>query len=84
MAHRRFFWDFFGPHAEPTAAHFVRHLDEFLARNALTGCSTGTLSAGPGHHAAYCDAPADVGAAIERALRPRRSEPAPENADPSD
>ncbi len=77
MTARRYFWDFFGPDAEGTAAHFVRHLDEFLSRNHLSGCSTGTTSAGPGHHAAYCDAPPEVGSAIERALRPRRSEPPP-------
>lgn len=32
----RFHWDFFGPDAEPTAEHFLKHLDEFCAREGIT------------------------------------------------
>jgi hypothetical protein len=65
-------WDFFGPRAEPTALHFQRHLNEFLTRNEIIGCTTGTRSEGRGHCAAYCVAPAASRDAIARALRPQR------------
>jgi hypothetical protein len=71
---RRYFWDFFGPAAERTAEHFREHLEQFLVQNALSGCEVGLASAGAGHHAAFCVAPSEVQSAIERALRPRRSE----------
>ena len=32
----RFHWDFFGPDAEPTAEHFLKHLDEFCAREGIS------------------------------------------------
>ena len=48
-------------------------VDEFLAREKITGCETGTESLGEGHAAAFCRAPDEHAAAIERALRPRRS-----------
>lgn len=33
----RFHWDFFGPDALPTAQHFLRHLDQFCAREGVSG-----------------------------------------------
>lgn len=33
----RFHWDFFGPDAPETAAHFLRHVDEFCAREGISG-----------------------------------------------
>jgi hypothetical protein len=33
----RFHWDFFGPDAETTAKHFLKHLDDFCAREGITG-----------------------------------------------
>ncbi len=68
-----FYWDFFGPRAEPTALHFKKHLDEFLLLNSLLGCETGVSSDGPGHLAAFCRAPSAAQDAIARALRPRRA-----------
>lgn len=35
MATLRFHWDFFGPDASPTAAHFVKHLEEFCTREGI-------------------------------------------------
>lgn len=67
-----YYWDFFGPAAQGTAEHFLRHLDEFLARESVAGCRTGCNSQGAGHHAAYCAAPPEAGEVIERALKPRR------------
>jgi len=32
----RFHWDFFGPDSAPTAAHFLRHLDAFCAREGVS------------------------------------------------
>lgn len=65
-------WDFFGADAEETAAHFQRHLDEFLAREKLDGCETGTGSEEPGHYGAWCRAPQALEAALVRSLRPQR------------
>ena len=66
-----YLWDFFGPNAEGTAAHFEVHLREFLEKNGITGCETGTESEGDGHRATRCAAPA-ANEMIEKALRPRR------------
>ena len=69
---RRYFWDFYGGSAEGTARHFHTHLDDFLARNAITGCTTGVEQPGKSQFAAWCEAPEEHGDAIRRALRPRR------------
>ena len=37
MARLRFHWDFFGPDAPQTAAHFLKHVDEFCAREGISG-----------------------------------------------
>lgn len=33
----RLHWDFFGPDAKVTAEHFLRHLDQFCAREGISG-----------------------------------------------
>ncbi len=70
----RMFWDFFGPNAERTAEHFEKHLREFLTKNEISHIATGTMSAGDGHRAAYCDPDALHWESIARALRPARME----------
>jgi alpha-beta hydrolase superfamily lysophospholipase len=66
-------WDYLGPTAEGTAAHFRAHLDEFLLREKLDGCETGVEVITPGHHAAaWCRCPAASLEILRRALRPRR------------
>ena len=70
---RTYLWDFFGPAAAGTATHFQRHLDGFIEREGLAGCTTGVRSEQPGHHAAFCTAPLELEAAIVRALRPQRA-----------
>ncbi len=37
MADLRFHWEFFGPDAAATAAHFLKHVDEFCAREGIEG-----------------------------------------------
>jgi hypothetical protein len=37
MSLLRFHWDFFGPDAEPTAVHFLKHVDEFCAKEGISG-----------------------------------------------
>ena len=70
------YWDHFGAPAEGTAEHFRVHLDEFLAREGLTGCTTGVVVEQPGHHAAaWCTCPEPLVPVIGRALRPRRVSP---------
>lgn len=32
-----FHWDFFGPDAPTTAEHFLKHVDEFCAREGIAG-----------------------------------------------
>jgi len=65
-------WDFFGPTALGTARHFLIHLDEFLAREALGPLPTGLGTETAGHVAAWCQAPAETEAVLIRALRPKR------------
>jgi hypothetical protein len=67
-----FLWDFFGPNATGTATHFERHLREFLQKNALEGCTTGTESEGEGHMGVFCTTPPAASEAVERSLRPKR------------
>lgn len=69
---KKYFWDFFGPTAQGTAEHFVRHLQQFLNTHQLTGCSTGVESAAPNHFGAYCIVPEIHEEAIKRGLRPQR------------
>lgn len=72
------YWDYFGPTAEGTAAHFRAHLDEFLLRETLPGCETGIEVVTPGHHtAAWCRCPERLVDTLGRALRPRRISTAP-------
>jgi hypothetical protein len=70
---KRLYWDFFGGQAAGTAAHFRRHLDDFLTREAIAGCATGTESNSPLHCAAFCDTPPASEELIIRTLRPRRA-----------
>lgn len=69
---KTYYWDFFGPNAEPTARHFMKHLDELIIQNNLGGCTTGVSSDGDEHYAAWCRAPEDMESAIERSLAPKR------------
>lgn len=75
MATTIYAWDFFGPHAEGTAQHFLRHLHEFWRQSGVEGCEAGLESAGTGHHAVWCKTPEAADAAIQK-LRPRRRAPA--------
>jgi fermentation-respiration switch protein FrsA (DUF1100 family) len=72
---RTAYWDYFGPSAAGTAQHFRVHLDEFLAREGLSGCTTG-VEVDPERRraAAWCRTPADQLDALVRALKPRRVE----------
>ena len=67
-----FFWDFYGPNAKGTAEHFAHHVEEFLAREALVGCETGTISERANHHAAWCKTPPELESVIQSSLRPKR------------
>jgi len=69
---RTFFWDFFGPRAEPTAVHFRKHLEQFIDQHGLSGCETGVESSRLGHFAAFCRAPLTHEEALVGALRPQR------------
>ncbi len=67
-----FYWDFYGPDAERIAAHFQRHLDAYIEREALSDCETRLEQVGTGHHAAVCAASEGAVESIVGALRPHR------------
>ena len=69
---KRLCWDYFEPMGPCTAAHFQRHLDEFIANLKLEGCSTGTEQEGPTHGTCWCDAPDEAGEIITERLKPHR------------
>jgi hypothetical protein len=72
-----FFWDFFGPRAEGTARHFLRHLDEMLARDGVAGCATAVEQPHAAQWTVSCRAPGEAADALRRALRPRREQTSP-------
>lgn len=69
---RTYFWDFFGPRAQPTAAHFKRHLRGFLEQHGIGQLTLLDESRAPGHHAVGVTTPLEHRALIEKALRPKR------------
>jgi hypothetical protein len=72
---RTAWWDFFGPAAAGTAEHFRVHLDQFLDRECVSGCTTGVeIHPEHRHAAAWCRTPIDRLDIIVRALKPRRIE----------
>ncbi|MBL7951443.1 MAG: hypothetical protein JNM62_06955 [Flavobacteriales bacterium] len=73
MPRLRFHWDFFGPDAEPTAVHFLKHLDTFCAREGVTGHAHWTAPRSAGYTATMeCDEQYMI--LIRDALRPKRAE----------
>jgi hypothetical protein len=71
-APRTYFWDFFGPRAQPTAAHFKRHLLGFLQQHGIGELGLVETSLSPGHHAVGVTSPPEHWPLIEGALRPKR------------
>jgi hypothetical protein len=72
-----FYWDFFGPRAEGTARHFQRHLEEFLAREGVVGCTTDVHGSSPNQWTVSCRTPANAAEPVRRARRPRRERGGP-------
>jgi hypothetical protein len=70
-----FYWDFFGPRAEGTARHFLRHLDERLAREGIAAGETAVEEPTRGHWAVRCALTAPDAGRLRNALRPRREQP---------
>lgn len=66
-----YIWDFFGPNAEGTARHFLRHLEQYWVKSGLEGCEGGLESEATGHHAVWCRTPPAADAAIMQ-LKPKR------------
>lgn len=69
---RTYFWDFFGPRAEPTALHFKRHLHGFLVQHGIGELLLVSESHAPMHHVIGVRTPAAHWELIEKALRPKR------------
>jgi hypothetical protein len=73
MPRIRLHWDFFGPDAPSTAAHFLKHVDEFCARNGISGQRHWTTPRAIGVVATVeCNEP-DF-RTLRDALRPKRGE----------
>jgi hypothetical protein len=67
----RLLWDFYGPNAEPTAAHHRKHLAEFLERNAIDGLPL--LERDEGRVSVLLELPRDLAEQVGRVLRPNRA-----------
>ncbi len=74
-APRTYFWDFFGPRSGPTAAHFEKHLREFLRQHGIGELAVRLEAHSPGHSAVGVTTPPAHFELIEKALRPKRSGP---------
>lgn len=74
---RTYFWDFFGPRAQPTASHFKRHLQGFLNEHGIGELPTVEAASAPGHCAVGVTTPPQHRELIEKALRPKRFLPVP-------
>jgi len=72
---RTYFWDFFGPRSGPTAAHFEKHLHEFLQQHGIAELSIRLETHSAAHSAVGLTTPPEHRELIEKALRPRRSAP---------
>ncbi|MEM9695248.1 MAG: hypothetical protein AAGA56_22085 [Myxococcota bacterium] len=67
------YWDFYGGAGPGKAEHFRKHLDEFLAREKIDGCTTGFEPDPSGRKGtAWCKAPDDAVEKLKAALRPQR------------
>jgi len=69
----RFHWDFFGPDARPTAVHFLKHIDEFCARESITGFKHTVIDQGV-RCSAVLECEEQYLKVIREALRPIRGE----------
>lgn len=73
MGQLRFHWDFFGPDAPTTADHFLKHLDEFCAREGVTGYQHWTVQL-PVRCSAVLECDEKYLKLVREALRPVRGE----------
>lgn len=69
----RFHWDFFGADAAETARHFLRHADEFCARNGISG-QRHWATVLQSHTTATLECDEQHLRTIRDALRPKRAE----------
>lgn len=73
----RLLWDFYGPHAEPTAVHHRKHLADFLERNAVDGRPL--LEREEGRVSVLLELPREQAEQVGRVLRPSRALPGTES-----
>lgn len=69
----RFHWDFFGPDSSETAAHFLRHLDQFCASEGITG-HTHWVTKEAARSIATMECDEQYLKPVRDALRPKRGE----------
>lgn len=73
MALLRFHWDLFGPDAQPTAEHFLRHVEEFCDRENIADRRTWT-TAFPARVVATLECDEAHLKLVRDRLRPKRAE----------
>ncbi len=71
-----FFWEFFGPDAESTAAHFERHLLEFMGRTGSSPRESGVIT-GPGQALVFATVSESDADGVRASLRPAHHERGP-------
>jgi hypothetical protein len=69
---RTYYWDFFGPRSQPTAAHFKRHLHGFLSQHGVAQLEVVEVALSPNHHGIGVVTPPEHWDLIEKSLRPKR------------
>ena len=79
----RVFWDFYGPTAQQTAQHFVKHLDQLVHKDQLTQgvFASDVETYHQTHAAAYCDADYETGRKLAQTLKSKRSILLPPSSD---
>ena len=68
----RVVWDFFGPASQGTAAHFVRHLIQFLEEHECGPFTTDVEHVSRVHAVAYGDIPPQHLDLVGQTLKPHR------------
>ena len=77
QAHKKYcqlFWDYYGPSAEGTAEHFLKHLQSWLIKEGYTdNKELKVLSYSVNHSAASCVLPTKTGKVVYQALKAHRA-----------
>ncbi len=70
----KFIWDFYGPRAQPTAQHHVKHLGEFVEGRKIENSILGVEQEGPAHFIAYMVVESEQVETLRQILKPKRGQ----------